>query len=74
MIALATGTPTAKWNGAHVVLSVPSGEDTIEIALSLRDGELCYRAITEACREGFVARVTESARVMPFKEKRGRNG
>lgn len=72
MITLATATPSASWNGSHVILSIPSGEDTVEVAISLRDGELCSRSIAEACREGFVARVTASAQVVPFKPKRRR--
>lgn len=75
MIALATGFPSAEWSGSHVVLTVPSGDDTVQIALDLGQGEIAFRRIADACRDGFAARTAASAAVIDLaseKKKRGR--
>jgi hypothetical protein len=69
---LTTGSTSARWDGSHVVLSVPSGGETVEIAMTLREGEVFLRHIEAACRDGFIERVKESAEVMPFKRPKRR--
>ena len=57
---LATGNPTAEFDGEHVVISVPSGNATVEIAITPAHGQRLARDILNASDAAFEARRTAS--------------
>lgn len=68
---LATGTPDAVFDGEYVVLRIPSGNSTLEIALD--PGQHCQlgvRALQEASVEAFDSRAKGGAKILEFSRDR----
>lgn len=71
---IATDLPDAQWNGERVIVTVPSGRDTIEIAFSLHDAiALVHTTKTqtnEALREDLLGRpVPACAQIIAFPKR-----
>lgn len=65
MIALCTGTPSAKAEGDHIIATIPSGEGVVQIALTPHQAIHLNRLIGRAAISQLEqARVT--AEVVPF--------
>jgi hypothetical protein len=68
---IATDQPDAQWNGERVIVIIPSGRDTIEIALSLHHAmtlaHATQRQANEAMREDLLERpVPACAQIVAF--------
>jgi hypothetical protein len=50
---IATDTPDAQWSGGQVIVTIPSGRDTIEIALPLNYAAALAHRANLAQRDGF---------------------
>jgi hypothetical protein len=69
---IATDPATAQWNGDQVILTIPSGRDTIEIALSLHHALALANDTKmqahEAMREDLLGRpVPACAQILAFR-------
>jgi hypothetical protein len=62
--------PSVRWDGSNVVVSVPSGDMTVEIAMSLHQAISLDAEVRDACRDGFIQNAVESAEMLPFKKPR----
>jgi hypothetical protein len=72
---IATDQPNAQWIGEQVIVSIPSGRDTIEIALSLHQAlALAHDTIlqaNEAMRADLLGRpVPACAQIVAFPKRR----
>lgn len=67
---LATGTPKATFDGNHVILTVPSGNGEIEIALNPGNHcQFCIRELEAASVEAFDQRTRRGAEIIQFPAK-----
>lgn len=53
MIALCTDRPSARLENDRVILSIPSGKETLEIALSLNQAMFLWRSTRDSAMLGF---------------------
>lgn len=71
MIILTTGKPRAEIEGERVIVTVPSGKDQVQIALSMHDASwlsgITRRAVMDFLSE---ANCRPAAEVIPFPTKK----
>jgi len=77
MLILATDGPGAKAEGDRIILNIPSGKDSLQIALSLNQALLCSaelrRVVSNALDSGFAAANAEVIK-MPSRRRKLRRG
>jgi hypothetical protein len=76
MIALATGMPRAKVEGSQITLTIPSGKDSLSVALDLDQAFMLQQYLTRAGSELHLELQRRSceaaANVIPFPKQRKR--
>ena len=68
MLLLATGAAEAKQDGEHIRLSIPNGDETVEIALSYHLAMRLAVEVHSVMKETFASFETpEGAQIIPMK-------